>query len=131
MASDAPELEAEAADILDLYLHPLLSGSVFGVDEKTALKALDRLDPVLPVSPGLENICHGTLSLYAALKTQTGVVSGKTATRHTGAEFVTVLREIVASRKTDRPTHANADNFSVQKTKNWSPNFLRGQRWHG
>jgi hypothetical protein len=56
--------------------------AVFCVDEKTAIQALDRLDPVLPLSPGraerhgFEYYRHGTLSLYAAFNTKTGEVLG-------------------------------------------------------
>jgi len=56
---------------------------VFCVDEKTAIQALDRLVPVLPLSPGraerhgFEYYRHGTLSLYAALDVKTGKVEGK------------------------------------------------------
>ena len=56
--------------------------------DKTAIQALDRLDPVLPLSPGraeshgFEYFRHGTLSLYAAFNTKTGEVLGKTAERH-------------------------------------------------
>jgi transposase len=50
-ASDDPQFEAKAADILGLYLHPPQHAAVFCVDEKTAIQALDRLDPVLPLSP--------------------------------------------------------------------------------
>ena len=45
--------------------------AVFCVDEKTAIQALERLDPVLPMSTGraerhgFEYYQHGTLSLYA------------------------------------------------------------------
>src|SRR5258708_31233386 len=52
MASDDPEFETKAADILGLYLRPPQHAAVFCVDEKTAIQALDRLDPVLPLSPG-------------------------------------------------------------------------------
>ena len=123
MASDDPEFEAKAADIIGLYLQPPLNAAVFCVDEKTAIQALDRLDPVLPLSPGraeshgFEYFRHGTLSLYAALETQTGVVLGKTATRHTSVEFVAFLREIVASQKADKEIHVIADNLSAHKTK--------------
>jgi hypothetical protein len=56
---------------------------VFCVDEKTAIQALDRLDPVLPLSPGrverygFEYYRRGTLSLYAALDTTTAVFMEK------------------------------------------------------
>ncbi len=74
---------------------------MFCVDEKTAIQALDRLDPVLPLSPGraerhgFEYYRHGTLSLYAALDTHSGKVLGKTAARHTSQEFVEFLTEVV------------------------------------
>lgn len=72
MASNDPEFEQKAADIIGLYMNPPQHGAVFCVDEKTAIQALDRLDPVLPLSPGraerhgFEYYRHGTLSLYAA-----------------------------------------------------------------
>jgi hypothetical protein len=100
MASDDPEFETKAADILGLYLHPPQHAAVFCVDEKTAIQALDRLDPVLPLSPGraerhgFEYYRHGTLSLYAALNSATGRVHGKTAARHTSREFVDFLQEV-------------------------------------
>jgi hypothetical protein len=52
MASDDPDFETKAADIIGLYLNPPHHAAVFCVDEKTAIQALDRLDPVLPLSPG-------------------------------------------------------------------------------
>jgi hypothetical protein len=73
MASDDPRFEEKAADIIGLYMNPPQHAAIFCVDEKTAIRALDRLDPVLPLSPGraerhgFEYYRHGTLSLYAAL----------------------------------------------------------------
>jgi transposase len=52
MASDDPQFEEKAADIIGLYMNPPQHAAVFCVDEKTAIQALDRLDPVLPLSPG-------------------------------------------------------------------------------
>jgi len=52
MASNDPCFEEKAADIIGLYLHPPQHAAVFCVDEKTAIQARDRLDPVLPLSPG-------------------------------------------------------------------------------
>jgi hypothetical protein len=45
------DFETKAADILGLYLKPPVNAAVFCVDEKSAIQALDRLDPVLPLSP--------------------------------------------------------------------------------
>src|SRR5215831_7684377 len=73
MASNDPDFESKAADIIGLYVHPPQHAAVFCLDEKAAIQALDRLDPVLPLSPGraerhgFEDYRHGTLSLYAAL----------------------------------------------------------------
>jgi transposase len=52
MASNDPDFEQKAADIIGLYLNPPAHAAVFSVDEKTAIQALDRKDPVLPLSPG-------------------------------------------------------------------------------
>src|SRR5271163_1618360 len=52
MASDDPDFERKAADVIGLYVNPPQHAAVFCVDEKTAIQALDRLDPVLPLSPG-------------------------------------------------------------------------------
>jgi transposase len=42
MASDDPEFERKAADIIGLYLNPPQHAAVFCVDEKSAIQALDR-----------------------------------------------------------------------------------------
>jgi transposase len=123
MVSDDPNFETKAADIIGLYLHPPAHAVVFCVDEKSAIQALDRLDPVLPLSPGraeshgFEYFRHGTLSLYAALETQSGEILGKTAKRHTSSEFVSFLEEIVASQPSGKSIHVIADNLSAHKTK--------------
>jgi transposase len=123
MASNDPDFEAKAADIIGLYVHPPQHAAVFCVDEKTAIQALDRLDPVLPLSPGraerhgFEYYRHGTLSLYAALDTKTGEVLGKTSARHTSEEFVAFLADIVASQRRGREIHIIADNLSAHKTQ--------------
>src|SRR3982074_1626885 len=123
MASDDPDFEAKAADIIGLYLNPPRHAAVFCVDEKTAIQALDRLDPVLPLSPGraerhgFEYYRHGTLSLYAALDVKTGKVEGKTAKRHTSAEFLGFLGQLVKKARWAKQIHIVADNLSAHKTK--------------
>ena len=122
MASDDPDFETKAADIIGLYLHPPQHAAVFCVDEKTAIQALDRLDPVLPLTPGraerhgFEYYRHGTLSLYAAFNTKTGEVLGKTAPRHTSAEFVAFLTDLVVNQPSGKEVHVIADNLSAHKT---------------
>src|SRR5271156_1983919 len=122
MASDDPDFERKAADVIGLYLNPPQHAAVFCVDEKTAIQALDRLDPVLPLSPGraerhgFEYYRHGTLSLYAALDTATGRVHGKTAVRHTSRDFVGFLKEVVSLCPPDQQIPINLDNPPAHKT---------------
>src|SRR5215510_4552946 len=97
MASNDPDFETKAADVIGLYLNPPQHAVVFSLDEKTAIQALDRRDAILPMSPGraerhgFEYVRKGTLSLYAAPNVKTGVVIGQTAPRHTTEEFVVFL----------------------------------------
>jgi transposase len=122
MVSDDPDFELKAADSIGLYVKPPQHAAVFCVDEKTAIQALDRLDPVLPLSPGrmerhgFEYYRHGTLSLYAALNTRSGKVVGKTAARHTSQEFVAFLADLVANQPRGKEIHIIADNLSAHKT---------------
>src|SRR6059036_3575495 len=123
MQSDDPDFEPKAADVIGLYVNPPDHAAVFAVDEKTAIQALDRLDPVLPLSPGraerhgFEYYRHGTLSLFAALNTQSGEVLGQTVPRHTSAAFVEFLGDIVTSQPKGRAIHVIADNLSTHKTQ--------------
>jgi len=79
--------------------------------------------PVLPLSPGraerhgFEYFRHGTLSLYAAFNTKTGEVLGRTAARHTSAEFVAFLADIVAHQPKGKEIYVIADNLATHKTK--------------
>lgn len=123
MRSTDPDFETKAADVIGLYLDPPQHAAVFCVDEKTAIQALDRLDPVLPLSPGraerhgFEYYRHGTLSLYAALNTRTGEVVGQTAARHTSDDFLTFLTHVVDTQPRRREIHIILDNLATHKTQ--------------
>jgi transposase len=123
MASNDPDFEEKAADIIGLYIKPPQHAAVFCVDEKTAIQALDRLVPVLPLSPGraerhgFEYYRHATLSLYAALDVKTGRVEGKTTRRHTSADFIAFLTEVVAKTRWAKQIHIVLDNLSAHKTQ--------------
>lgn len=122
-ASDDPDFEAKAADIIGLYVNPPQHAAVFCVDEKTAIQALERTDPVLPLTPGraerhgFEYVRHGTLSLYAALNTTTGTVYGQTASRHTSEAFVAFVAGLIAQQPRRQEIHIIADNLSAHKTE--------------
>jgi transposase len=123
MLSDDPDFERKAADVIGLYVNPPQHAAVFAADEKTAIQALDRLDPVLPLSPGraerhgFEYYRHGTLSLFAALNTQTGEVVGQTVPRHTSDAFVEFLTDVVATAPRAREIHVILDNLATHKTQ--------------
>ena len=122
MSTD-PAFEQKAADVIGLYLDPPEHAIVLCVDEKTAIQALDRLDPVLPLSPGraerhgFEYYRHGTLSLYAALEVATGRVAGMPAARHTSADFLRFMDQVVAGYRRTQELHVILDNLSAHKTK--------------
>mgnify|MGYP003334253444 FL=1 len=136
IASNDPDSETKAADVIGLYLNPPQNAAVFSVDEKTAIQALDRKDPVLPLSPGraerhgFEYFRHGTLSLSAAFNTKTGEVLGKTASRHTSAEFVAFLTDIVVNQPGNTQIHVVADNLSAHKTKRVEAFLANNPRVH-
>jgi len=133
VASDDPDFETKAADVIGLYVHPPQHAVIFCVDEKTAIQALDRTDPVLPLSPGraerhgFEYVRHGTLSLYAALNTKTGRVYGQTVPRHTSEAFVAFLAGLLAQQPQRQEIHIIADNLSAHKTERVRQ-FLRAHR---
>ena len=118
-----PEFEQKAADIIGLYLAPAEHAVVLCVDEKTAIQALDREDPVLPLSPGcaerhgFEYYRHGTLSLYAALEVATGRVAGMPAARHSSADLLAFMDRLTTAYGPRRELHVILDNLSAHKTK--------------
>jgi transposase len=114
VASDDPEFEEKAADIIRLYLKPPVHAAVICVDEKRAIQGVDPLDPVFPLSPGRAD---GTLSLHSALNHHTGEMLAETDARHTGADFLDFLAQIVLSQPAAHEIHVIADNLGADKTK--------------
>jgi hypothetical protein len=117
------DFETKAADIIGLYLDPPVNAVVLCVDEKTAIQALDRTKPVLPLRPGraeahgFESVRYGTRSLNAALDVGSGHVPGNVAARHTSAEFVDVLDQVVRSASKRKAIHVVVDNLSAHETQ--------------
>lgn len=50
--SPDPVFETKEADILGLYITPSIISVVLCIDAKTAIQALGRTDPVMPLRPG-------------------------------------------------------------------------------
>lgn len=54
--------------------------------------------------------------MYAAFNTKTDEVLGKTAARHTSAEFVALLTDLVVNQPRGKEIHRIADYLSAHKT---------------
>lgn len=121
VASPDPAFEATAAAILGLYLTPPAHAVVLCIDEQSAIQALDRTQPALPLSPGraerhrVEYVRRGTLSLYAALDVSTGQVHGRCASRHTTAECLCFLDHATRGYRR-KAIHIILDNLAAHKT---------------
>lgn len=113
-----PEFAEKVIDIVGLYLDPPDGAVVLSVDEKTQVQALERTQPLLPISFSKSEkrthdyVRHGTTNLFAALDIATGEVKGKCFSRRRTSEFITFMNE-VAERHADRELHVVLDNLST------------------
>ena len=114
MASDDPGFEEKATDIIGLYIRRPVHAAAFCVDVKSAIQAVDLLDPGFPLSPGY---AAGALSLYSAFSTQAEEVLIPTGTRHPSTEFVDFLAQIVMSQPAGREFRVLVTKSSACKTK--------------
>jgi transposase len=105
------------------------------VDEKTAVQALDRTQPVLPLLPGTperrthDYARHGTIDLFAALNLTTGMVTHQLAPRHRAVEFKKFLDLIDKTVPSDLKVHVVLDNSSTHKTPDIQRWMLRHPRF--
>ena len=122
MASNDPHFAQKAKQVIGLYLRPPQEAAVFCVDEKSAIQALDRVQPLLALRAGgverrgFEYVRHGTCSLYAALEVATGKVMGRCRKRHRSQELCQFLSSVIAGRS-EKQIHIILDNLSAHKTK--------------
>lgn len=123
-------------DIVGLYMDPPERAMVLCVDEKSQVQALDRTQPLLPMSPGYperrshDYVRNGTTSLFAALDVATGRVIGKCHRQHRHQEFLRFLKTIEANVPKGLAVHLVMDNYATHKTlriKNW---LARRPHWH-
>ena len=119
-----PYFVEKVRDVVGLYLDPPDRAVVLSVDEKSGTQALDRTQPVLPMTPGQaergthDYVRHGTTSLFAALDVATGRVIGTCHRRHRHQEFVKFLGDIdLAIPPEDGVAiHLILDNYATHKT---------------
>ena len=126
--SQDPQLVEKVRDVVGLYMNPPDNAVVLCVDEKSQIQALERAQPVLPMSLGQperqthDYIRHGTTDLFAALDAATGEILGKCYTRHRAIEFKKFLVEIETVVPNEVDIHIVLDNLATHKTpaiKRW------------
>jgi transposase len=128
--STDPFFVEKVRDVVGLYMSPPENAIVLSVDEKSQVQALDRTQPLLPMTPGQaergthDYVRNGTTSLFAALNVATGRVIGKCYRRHRQQEFLKFLNEIDAQieREPGVEIHLILDNYGTHKTaavKRW------------
>jgi transposase len=128
--STDPFFVEKVRDVVGLYLNPPDRAVVLSVDEKSQVQALDRTQPLLPMTPGQaergthDYERHGTTSLFAALNVATGQVIGQCYRRHRQQEFVKFLDAIDAAVPVEDgvSVHLILDNYGTHKTprvKRW------------
>ena len=132
---DGPVLRGEGTGcggVVGRYLSPPERAIVLSVDEKSQVQALDRTQPVRPMTPGQvergthDYVRNGTTILFAALDVATGQVIGKCHRRHRHRhhEFLTFLDHVDASlvKEPGVSIHRVLDNDAMHKTpavKRW------------
>jgi len=134
--SNDPQFVDKVQDIVGLYLSPPDRALVLCVDEKSQIQALNRTQPVLPLSPGVcerqthDYLRNGTSSLFAALDVASGFVIGKCFKKHTSKEFLKFLAEIDRNVPPELDIHLVMDNYATHKTQAVQKWFARRPRYH-
>lgn len=120
--SPDPDFEAKLLDIVGLYLNPPDNALVLCIDEKTGIQALDRTQPLLPLSAKKprswtnEYVRHGTQTLLAALEIASGQVVAHIKQRRTSANFLRFMNDVVVAFP-QRQLHAVVDNLNIHKNE--------------
>jgi transposase len=120
-------------DIVGLYMSPPDHAVVLCVDEKSAIQALERSQPLLPMDFGQcvqrthTYARHGTTNLFAALDHATGKVIGECFPRKRASEFRRFLTTVDEKVPADIQVHLVVDNSSIHG----APTVRRWLRQHG
>jgi transposase len=134
--SKDPLFIEKVRDVVGLYLNPPDKALVLCVDEKSQIQALNRTQPLLPLSPGQverrthDYARHGTTSLFAALDTATGKIIGECHRRHRASEFRKFLDTIDAAVPKHLDVHLVMDNYGTHKTAAIRRWFAKRPRFH-
>lgn len=117
--SKDPDFAAKVVEIVGLYLDPPTGAVVLSIDEKTQVQALQRTQPLLPISFGKtekrthDYLRHGTTNLFAALDILTGRVIGHCMPRRRTSEFLNFMDAVVGKYPDAPEMHVILDNLST------------------
>src|SRR5437763_5224925 len=120
--STDPQFVAKVVDVVGLYHNPPERAVVLCVDEKSQMQALDRSQPVLPMTPGMperrshDYARHGVTSLFAAFNISDGTVISEIHRRHRAVEFKKFLVAIDKAVPAGLEVHLVCDNLATHKT---------------
>ena len=120
--SPDPQSVEEVRDVVGLCPSPPTHAVVLCVDERGQIQALDRTQPLLPMSPGRPGrrthnyLRHGTTSLFAALDAATGEVVSQLHRRHRSADFRVFLDAVDAAVPKALDVHVVVDDYGTHKT---------------
>jgi transposase len=123
-------------DVVGIYLNPPDKAMVLCVDEKSQIQALNRTQPIIPMTPGQveqgthDYERHGTTTLFAALDIATGKVVGQCHQRHRAEEFKKFLNKIKRETPKDLDIHLVMDNYATHKTPMIQKWLKRNERFH-
>jgi transposase len=123
-------------DVVGLYLDPPERAVVLCVDEKSQIQALNRTQPIFPLTRGTperrshDYERHGTISLFAALNLATGKVIGSLHARHRAIEFKKFLVRIDDEVPAELDVHLVLDNYGTHKTPAIKAWLERHPRFH-
>jgi transposase len=117
--STDPFFTEKVRDIVGLYMNPPDNAVVLCVDEKPAVQALERTQPVLPLVMGQSPRStatytrHGVTNLFAVLNVATGRVIGACFPEKRATEFRRFLGTIEKELPGDLAVHVAVDNSSI------------------
>lgn len=135
--STDPFFVEKVRDVVGLYLQPPERAIVLCIDEKSQVQALDKTQPLLPMTPGQaergthDYERHGTTALFAALDVASGTVVGRCYRRHRQQEFVKFLEAVDVAIPPEEGVeiHIVMDNYGTHKTPKVKRWLLRHPRY--
>ncbi|MEM7792429.1 MAG: IS630 family transposase [Verrucomicrobiota bacterium] len=99
--SPDPQFGEKLLEVVGLYVDPPENAIVLCMDEKTAIQALDRTQPVLnlrsskPKAWSNEYVRHGTRTMLAAVEVGTGKATTWVNKTRKTADFITFMNQVV------------------------------------